>query len=93
MALLLKNYELVNGLVSNDAYVKIDTVAGNKTKIDLDIKVFISEDASNNGLPSIDQLFHSFIPDISDSSVNFIKQGYEYLKTLPKFSKAIDILE
>lgn len=31
-----------------------------------------------------------FNVDVTDGSVNFIKQAYEYLKTLPEFSGATD---
>jgi len=31
-----------------------------------------------------------FNVDVADGSVNFIKQAYEYLKTLPEFSGAVD---
>ena len=31
-----------------------------------------------------------FNVDVADGSVNFIKQAYEYLKTLPEFSGAAD---
>lgn len=34
-----------------------------------------------------------FVPSVDDNSENFIKQGYEYLKILPEFADAIDILE
>lgn len=93
MALLLNNYRLSNGLVSNYAYIKIDTINGDKENLNIDIKVYVSRDASQNGTPYIEQIYERFSPDTTAVSLNYHKQAYEYLKTLEKYFDAIDVLE
>lgn len=34
-----------------------------------------------------------FTPSTDDNSVRWDKQAYEYLKTLPEFKNAVDVLE
>lgn len=36
---------------------------------------------------------YRFVPSVEDNAPNFIKQGYEYLKTLPDYVDAFDVLE
>lgn len=71
-----------------NAYIKIINQHGNKEKIQLDIGIFDKKDG-NLLIPE----YYEFIPDISETSKNFIKQGYEYLKTLDKFKDATDLLD
>lgn len=89
---LIKQYEkTVYGkiLTFENAYFQIGYLSGDKNQINFSIKIY--EDQSKTNF--IEQLSFSFIPSISDSSSNFIKQGYEYLKTLTNFQGAIDVLE
>lgn len=37
--------------------------------------------------------YYTFDSDVSDPAANFVKQAYEFLKTLPEFEGAIDVLE
>lgn len=72
--------------VIENAYIKIITVNGSKEKIELLVGTY-----SNIAAEHLLQLKrHSFIPDTTDPSDNFIKQGYEYLKTLPEYATALD---
>lgn len=70
------------------AYIKINTLSGTKEKMNIGVNVFNSE---KNIL--IQSNCYAFTPNVTDQSDNFIKQGYEYLKTLPEFTGAIDVLE
>lgn len=87
---LIKNITLENGLVANGSYVRIDTVSGYKGGIDLSVNSYVSQAAFNEGKAYIDQKMYSFTPSVDDNSPNFIKQGYEYLKTLDEYQDAID---
>lgn len=93
MALLVNNYSLTNGLVSDFGYVKLITISGTKNELTIEVKIYISKEAADTSLAPINQLFYKFKPDSSDTALNYHKQGYEYLKTLPEYEKALDVLE
>lgn len=68
-------------LISENTYFKVNSLTGNKSLISATV-VGISNDTQ------VYTQGYSFIPDLDGP--NFIKQAYEYLKTLPEFSNAID---
>lgn len=70
-------------------YNRIDYIEGSKDVIKFRLGVY--KDSSKEKLISTDH--YSFTPNTDAGSENFIKQGYEYLKTLPDFTNAIDVLE
>ena len=67
-------------------YVKIENVSGDKSKIAFKAVFY----ADNSKEQAIEYKQYSYAPSVADGSANFIQQGYEYLKTLPEFSDAID---
>lgn len=67
------------------AYIRIDSFTGNKNIIEITVGIY--KDELNQAF--IQSKMYSFTPTI-ESTVNFIKQGYEYLKTLPEYATAID---
>jgi hypothetical protein len=87
---LKKIIEVNSGITVNDAYVRIDGLRGNKDKIMLTVSVYKDKQAQTDGKNPADQKLYNFIPDITDTSLNFVKQGYLYLKTLPEYSDALD---
>lgn len=86
------NYQLANGLISDEVYMKINNISGNTKNLTIDLKIYISKEASDNGLPFIDAKIFNFVPSLEDGSENFIKQGYNYLKTLPEFGEVVDVV-
>lgn len=68
------------------AYFQITAIDGDKEK--LKIRVTTYNDATKQQV--IGQRFYAFTPSVADDSENFIRQGYEYLKTLPEFAGAAD---
>jgi len=88
---LIKNIDLENGLpIVQNSYLRIDTVGGNKTQACIGLKAYASQEAYASGKVCIKQYSETFIPLVDDNSYNFIKQGYEYLKTLDEFKDAVD---
>lgn len=87
---LSKNMKLNNGLEICDAYIRIDTISGYKGGLDISVNSYVTQDAFNNGMEYLEQKIYHFVPSVEDNSANFIKQGYEYLKTLPEYISAID---
>jgi len=72
-----------------DCYIRVGIIEGDKDSL------IFSVDFYGNQLdtkPKITKRYQ-FKPSIEDTAPNFIKQAYEYLKTLDDFFDAIDILE
>lgn len=93
MALKMKmNYSSVHGvdIELDAAYIRIESVQSKKDFACLSVFYYQSQGAFIADRPEFDSEFISFVPSVSDRAENFIKQGYEHLKTLPKFEKAID---
>ena len=92
MALILnKGFE--NGIIVNNSYARIDSIFGSKSKIEFTLNYYINKDAFSKNNSYLEQELYSFIPSVEQNSSNFIKQGYEYLKTLEEFKSATDDLE
>ena len=69
-----------------NAYIRIDAVRGSKKHIELFVNIYENRESDR---PIISKLY-DFSPSVEENSKNFIAQGYEYLKTLPEFSDAVD---
>lgn len=89
---LKKNLVLENGLTVNDSYIRVENVGGGKEGAVIEVNCYLSQEAYKEGKKPVNPvpLNYRFIPDCTDSGANFIKQGYEYLKTLDEYKDAID---
>lgn len=85
------NLELETGINLQGAYIRIDTLNGYKKEIEISVNTYISREAFLNGAKYVLQNNYKFKPSIEESSENFIKQAYEYLKTIPNFKNAINV--
>ena len=74
---------LGNSVIFENAYVKVLEVTSNKSCGFFDVGIYETE----NGR-IICTSRHNFTPKMDFS--NFIAQAYNYLKTLPEFSGAVD---
>jgi hypothetical protein len=83
-----KNYNFRDIIISN-AYFRIDNLNGNKNGINIILGIYSNKDSSK----AIETKLYTFVPNVLDNSKNFIKQGYEYLKTLDEFKDAVDLLD
>jgi hypothetical protein len=89
--IITKPIELATGITVNNCYARIDRIMGNKESMSLIINYYISQEAHLSGKIHVKQdTTHVFAASIESISPNFIKQGYEYLKTIPEFVDAID---
>ena len=82
----LKNKSLTEEVIIKNAYTKITKIDGNKNRIKILVCTY-NNDKKENLLESKE---YYFVPDISENSENFIRQGYLYLKTLNEFAGAED---
>ena len=73
--------------ILNNAYIKINNLNGDKTKINLQIGIYDKKDGK---LIMCDT--YEFTPDISSTAKNFLTQGYEQLK-VNKYTSAVDLLD
>jgi len=72
-----------DNVVFNDAYIKVESLAGSKDKIRSDVVVMKNAD----GL-ILDRMTYHFVPQLDGK--NFIAQAYDFIKTMPEFSGAAD---
>jgi hypothetical protein len=87
---LSKTINLQNGLTVSNAYIRIDSIAGNKDILTISVGSYVSQQAFQEGRACLEQKTYSFTPSLEEGSANFIKQGYEYLKTLDEYQDASD---
>ena len=81
----LKEKEVHKEVTIINVYCKIKNISGTKVKISLDLAILTEDKAK-----TIEILKYEYTPSVEEGSENFIKQGYEYLKTLPEFKDAED---
>ena len=70
-----------------NAYIKIIEQSGNKEKINIRVAIYKDKESSENGKEFLEQRIYSFVPTLEE---NFIKQGYEHLKTLEEYKNSVD---
>lgn len=76
-------------LTFTDTYIKINKIEGSKNNLKIIVNVYTNSDCS----VLLDIKQYNFTPSVEDMSFNFIKQGYEYLKTLKEYKDAVDLLD
>jgi hypothetical protein len=67
-------------IVTMNAYIKVDRVSANKDSASADVSFTEGEKKTSSS--------YTFKPNLDGG--NFIKQAYDYLKTLPEFAGAQD---
>jgi hypothetical protein len=91
---LQKDITTPSGIEVKGAYARIDSRSGkNKGTMTFTLNYYVDRQAFIDGKSEIIQEVYSFVPSVEENALNDIKQGYEYLKTLPEFEGAVDILE
>ena len=87
---LKMNIETGHGITLPDSYVRIDEQSGSKEGISLRVRYYASKVAAENGKQWVQEEILTFVPSVEEDAANFLKQGYEYLKTLEEYTDAID---
>lgn len=82
-----------HGLTVQQAYVKVNSVGGSKQNAVIELFYYVNQEASVNGLEPLMRTYHEFVPSVDNNADNFIKQAYTFVKTLPEFEAAIDLLD
>lgn len=78
--------EITENVVFENAYFVISNVAGGKDGLEIRVNAY----ADSSKLTIYGSLKYTFVPSVAEDSENFIKQGYEFLKTLPDYMDAVD---
>jgi hypothetical protein len=68
--------------VDISAYIKVSSIAGNKNSLNIDVNFFNENIEFNKS--------YNLPVSVDADAANFIKQAYEYLKTLPEFANSED---
>lgn len=82
--------ETKSGVLIDNCYIRIDEIGGTKEQLNIRVRLYISKEKRENGVNALEENIFSFTPSIEISALNFIMQGYLYLKSLPEFINAID---
>ena len=80
------NERLQQNVALNDVYAVVDNVQGTKNEMIFKLIVYLDDTKQT----ALDIKHYTFAPSVAEDASNFIKQAYEYLKTLDEFSGAID---
>lgn len=79
---LKKTYQR-DGVTVTDAYIKVGNINGTKNRFSFTVEVKANEEA-----PAVMEETYSMSPSMDGG--NFVKQAYDYLKTLPEYAGAED---
>ncbi|NTZ20945.1 hypothetical protein EXW96_26520 [Paenibacillus sp. JMULE4] len=79
-----------SGIIITDSYARVDSIFGSKTSLAFTLNYYIDQSAFISGNAFVKQERYEFAPSVEEGSSNFIKQAYEYLKTLSNFVNAED---
>lgn len=79
---------IVKEFIITNTYYKINKLNGNKENIEILLGIYKNETKQC----CIATKQYIFVPKL-ESNDNFIKQGYNFLKTLDEFKNAVDVLE
>lgn len=88
---LQKSLSTNHGIELGNAYIRIDELSGNKNNVNLRVRTYASIEKCQSGCEWIQERIHDFTPTIEDGAPNFLKQGYEHIKTLPEYVNTIDV--
>lgn len=92
MALLKDYYNAQFEVTIANAYWKVEVdngIIGGKTKLYCRLNCFKNQAIADTNADKYADFDFEFVPDLN-SMDNFIKQAYDYAKTLPEFSGAVD---
>ena len=93
MALIKDYYQPQYEITIAGCYWKIEVnngITGGKTKLKARMNCFKNQTIADTNNDKYCDFDFEFIPDLSANADNFIAQAYEYAKTLPEFSGAVD---
>ena len=76
------------GLSVNNSYAKIVLFSGTKELVSLTVFYYSKKPSSDEQVVRFHSDDFNFVPNLDGE--NFIKQGYNFLKTLPQFDGAQD---
>jgi hypothetical protein len=73
------------------AYIRVEDYSGNKDHTTVYVNTYSSQESCEEGkAPVKPTVIYSFPHVTDDGAPNIVKQGYEYIKTLPEYAGAID---
>lgn len=103
---LIKQIELDNGIILEEAYIKVSTIkyynkANDNSYVKLDVNIFKNQQARIDGKPEVTKFIYKIsdpkfteyfsISILNALNKNIMSQAYIYLKTLNTFSGSTDV--
>jgi hypothetical protein len=83
--------ELSNGLVLENAFVKVLTINGSKNYMGITVQVYLTREKYEEGKEAVSGGIYAFNCSCEESEGNHFAQAYRYLKTLPQYKDAVDV--
>lgn len=93
MALIMNYYQPQYEITIAGCYWKIEVdngIQGGKIKLRVRLNCFKDKATADTNQGKYSDFDFEFTPNLSAGVDNFIAQAYEYVKTLPEFSTAVD---
>lgn len=93
---LQKTITSTAGLEVQNAYIKINEYScGEENIVNARIRAYVSRELEQQGASHLEgtEEIITLTADYSDDAINTKKQIYEYMKTLEKYTDAIDVIE
>lgn len=93
MGLIANYYDSKYDITIENCYWKIDSkrgIDGGKEELRINIVCYKSKVSADLKKDRYSSKSFTFTPDVSETSDNFIKQAYNYAKTLDLFKDAVD---
>ncbi len=90
MAVKIKNFPLLNGLVVPEAYIRIDAFFGSKSGITYSANTYMSEEAFKGGAatsaqPYLEQQLLELVPDSTPGAPPIWEQLYGHLSSQERY--------
>jgi len=89
---LTAKIELDTGMVIDAAYIRVESIRGDKTRIDATTGVYVNGEAAETGKPAVQQLHVSFTPSFAKRAPDLWEQAYAELKRHPQIAQFVDEL-
>ncbi|MCB5235517.1 hypothetical protein [Niallia circulans] len=90
---LITKVTLESGIEITNAYITIGRLEEQNKYITIYVETFLDQAAYLEGKPYVSRKSYNFDADVSENSLNYRKQGYEFMKTMDEYGDAIDVLE
>ncbi|MGN4665820.1 hypothetical protein ACTFRP_08025 [Bacillus cereus group sp. MYBK234-1] len=88
---LLRTLQLPSGINIPNVYSRVENFSGSKDSVTFTLANYASRDSAYSGTVPISQSIYGYTLQVQNSDL--YTQFYNYLKTLPEFEFAVDVID